>query len=54
MVESIRVQGGQVPHESRLAVIGHSGQNRVWCTAVGSTCHYVVVTNLNTTGSTAV
>ena len=48
------VQGGQVLHQARLAVFGHSGQSLLWCTTVLSTRHHVVVPTLYTTGMPAV
>ena len=54
MVISTLVQGGQVLHQARLAVFGHSVQSILWCTDVVSSRHYVVVPHLYTTGITAV
>jgi len=51
MVRSSLVQGGQVLHQARLTVFGHSVENQVSCTAVKSSSHYVVVPHLYTTGT---
>ena len=48
------VQGGQILHQARLAILGHSGKTILWGTAVIPTSHHEVVPNLYTTGLTAV
>ena len=54
VAKSSLVQAGQILHQARSGVVGHSVERILFFTVLVASSHYEVVTNLDTTGSTAV